>query len=107
MFSGSDSARSSRLWIFVELNIATHVNVEQTILLIEDDSNDTLLLQRAFRRAGLTHILRVVTDGDEAVTYLKGDEPFNNREAYPIPSLVLLDLKLPRRSGLEVLSWLR
>ena len=77
------------------------------ILLVEDDSNDTLLLQRAFRRAGLTHTLRVVTDGDEAVCYLKGDDKFSNREAFPVPSLMLLDLKLPRRSGLEVLAWLR
>ena len=78
-----------------------------TILLVEDDSNDVLLLQRAFRRAGLTHALQVVSDGDQAVAYLGGQGQFNDRGKHPLPSLVLLDLKLPRRSGLEVLGWIR
>jgi len=78
-----------------------------TILLVEDDSNDVLLLQRAFRRAGLMHALQIVTDGDQAVSYLNGDGEFADRQAHPLPALVLLDLKLPRRSGLEVLEWLR
>lgn len=79
----------------------------QTILLVEDDSNDVLLLQRAFRRAGLTHALQVVSDGDQAVAYLGGDGQFADRTKHPLPALILLDLKLPRRSGLEVLEWLR
>jgi CheY-like chemotaxis protein len=83
------------------------VKAQHTILLVEDDSNDVLLLQRAFRRAGLTHALQVVTDGDQAVAYLTGQGQYNDRTAHPIPSLILLDLKLPRRSGLEVLAWLR
>lgn len=79
----------------------------RTILLVEDDSNDTLLLQRAFRRAGITLPLQMVSDGDQAVAYLRGDDQYADRKTYPLPSLILLDLKLPRRSGLEVLQWLR
>lgn len=83
------------------------MNPSQTILLVEDDSNDVLLLQRAFRRAGLVHLLQVATDGDQAVAYLGGEGQFADRQKYPLPALILLDLKLPRRSGLEVLEWLR
>jgi CheY-like chemotaxis protein len=83
------------------------VNINQTILLVEDDSNDVLLLQRAFRRAGLTHALQVVSDGDQAVSYLGGEGDYSDRAKHPLPALILLDLKLPRRSGLEVLEWLR
>jgi CheY-like chemotaxis protein len=83
------------------------VNTNQVILLVEDDSNDVLLLQRAFRRAGLNHALQVVSDGDQAVSYLAGDGDYSDRTKHPLPALILLDLKLPRRSGLEVLEWLR
>jgi CheY-like chemotaxis protein len=74
---------------------------------IEDDPNDVLLVEMAFRRAELTARLEVVRDGDEAIAYLSGHEAYAARERYPLPALVLLDLKLPGRSGLEVLSWVR
>jgi CheY-like chemotaxis protein len=77
------------------------------ILLIEDDSNDVLLIQRAFRRAELDIPLRVVRDGREAMSYLQGQPPFDDRVAYPVPLLVLLDLKMPVRSGFEVIAWVR
>ena len=79
----------------------------QSVLLVEDDENDVLLLQRAFRAAGLTAPMRVARDGEEAVEYLTqllGDVRALRKEA---PRLVLLDLKLPRKSGLEVLEWVR
>ncbi|MBF2004606.1 response regulator [Chlorogloeopsis fritschii PCC 9212] len=80
---------------------------EDTILLVEDNRKDILLIQRAFRKAGINNPLQVVNDGDAAVLYLSGGEPYSDRGNYPLPTLVLLDLKLPRRSGIEVLMWLR
>jgi CheY-like chemotaxis protein len=78
-----------------------------TLLLVEDDPNDIVLTQRAFAQASLVNPLRVVRDGEEAVNYLAGRPPYEDRTRYPAPSLILLDLKLPRRSGLEVLEWIR
>ena len=77
------------------------------ILLVEDNSTDALMIRRAFRKANLANPLQVVDDGDKAVAYLSGQGPYADREKYPLPVLLLLDLKLPRRSGLEVLEWLR
>jgi CheY-like chemotaxis protein len=79
----------------------------QPILLVEDEENDVMLLQRAFRRAGMVNPLQVVRHGDDAVAYLEGTGEFTDRAKYPLPVLVLLDLKLPRRTGLEVLEWVK
>jgi CheY-like chemotaxis protein len=77
------------------------------ILLVEDTRDDVLLIQRAFRRARLNVALHVVNDGEAAVAYLAGVGDYADREQHPLPVLVLLDLKLPRRSGFEVLAWIR
>jgi CheY-like chemotaxis protein len=77
------------------------------ILLVEDDTNDVFLMQRACRKVELPNPLVVVGDGDEAVDYLSGSGRYADRATHPLPVLVLLDLKLPRKSGLEVLDWLR
>lgn len=77
------------------------------ILLVEDDPNDVLLLQRALRKAQLANPVQVVRDGDEAVAYLAGEGEYGDRAQHPWPVLVLLDMKLPRKSGLEVLAWIR
>lgn len=78
-----------------------------TILLVEDNPSEVLLMQRAFRKANIANPLQVVGDGDAAIFYLSGQGSYNDRETYPLPMIVLLDLKLPRKSGHEVLAWLR
>lgn len=77
------------------------------VLLVEDDPNDVLLVQRAFRRANLANPIQVVGDGEAAVDYMAGRGPYQDRRGHPLPAIMLLDLKLPRRSGFEVLEWLR
>lgn len=76
------------------------------ILLVEDDPNDALITQQFLGRAGITHRVVHVKDGWEAINYLAGKAPFNDRLACPLPVLILLDLKLPKYSGFDVLTWL-
>ena len=77
------------------------------ILLVEDDPIDVLLIARGFRKAEVAAKIQVVNDGDQAVEYLSGRNAYAQREQFPLPALVLLDLKLPRKSGIEVLQWIR
>jgi CheY-like chemotaxis protein len=77
------------------------------ILQVEDEAHDVFLLQRAFIQAGIANPVQVATDGQMAIDYLGGLGRFADRGKYPLPGLVLLDLKLPRRSGREVLEWIR
>jgi len=78
-----------------------------TVLLAEDDADDVLLTQIAFQKARLANPLQVVRDGEEAIDYLKGEGKFADREKFPFPILLLLDLKMPRTHGFQVLEWLR
>lgn len=78
-----------------------------TVLSVDDSSDDTLLLQRACRRAGVRFALRTLDDGTKAIAYLSGTDNFSDRAAHPMPDLLLLDLKMPLKTGFEVLDWLR
>lgn len=77
------------------------------VLYAEDDENDVFLMERAFAKARVPNPLETVIDGAAAIRYLSAAGEFADRKRHPAPSLVLLDLNLPRRSGLEVLTWIR
>jgi CheY-like chemotaxis protein len=78
-----------------------------TILVAEDNDLDADFLLRAFTKTGLPHQLRFVRDGKEAIDYLDGIAPYNDRQLFPVPHLLLLDLKLLRVDGFKVLRWLQ
>lgn len=81
---------------------------EQAVILIaEDRDDDVLLVKRAFMKANVPNPLYVVRNGEEAIWYLKGEGKYSNREEYPLPALLLLDLKMPVKNGFEVLKWIR
>ena len=79
----------------------------QTILQVEDDPNDVFLLRYAMKKAGVANPIQVASDGRQAIQYLSGAGKFADRELFPLPGLVLLDLKLPYVMGLDVLKWIR
>ncbi|PTY01553.1 two-component system response regulator [Verrucomicrobia bacterium LW23] len=80
---------------------------ERFVLLADDDENDVLFIQRSFSKAEIGDRLRTVSDGVAVMEYLQGAGPYGDRTAYPLPSLLVMDLKMPRRTGLEVLEWMR
>jgi len=80
---------------------------ESVVLVAEDSANDFILLQLAFKKAGLTHKLFRAHDGEEALKFIKGEGNFADRSAFPFPELMLLDLKMPRVNGFDVLTRLQ
>ena len=80
---------------------------EALFLLVEDAETDAILIRRAFQKGNIVNPLQVVTNGSDAIAYLKGEGIFANRAEYPLPELILLDLKLPGLDGFDVLRWIR
>jgi CheY-like chemotaxis protein len=83
------------------------VNNLFTILQVEDDENDVLFLRGAMKRACAEISLQTAVDGEQAIGYLSGSGRYADRQAYPLPALVLLDLHLPKIPGHDVLKWIR
>jgi CheY-like chemotaxis protein len=83
------------------------MRLDSTILLAEDDDNDVFLLQHAFESAGIRNPIAVVRDGQQAIEYLTSQGEYSDVNRNPLPSLFILDLKMPRRNGMDVLGWLR
>src|ERR1041384_3523205 len=81
--------------------------MSKSVLYAEDEPDDIFFMKRAFRPAGIGEQLRTVNDGNEAIDYLAGRGKYSNRRENPLPSVVLLDLKMPETSGFEVLQWIR
>jgi CheY-like chemotaxis protein len=79
----------------------------KTVLLVEDSENDVFLMKMACQRTGIPHDLQVVSDGDAAIRYLSGAGVYADRNLYPMPDLVFLDINMPKKNGHEVLTWTR
>ena len=78
-----------------------------TILVVEDDPNDQFLIERAFRKAGVTDPIQIVGDGAEAIAYMMGEGKYADRKKYAYPTFVITDLKMPRADGFAVLDFLK
>ena len=77
------------------------------ILVAEDEENDVFLLRRALQKGGSEQPLYWVPDGEEAIAYLRGDGKYADRQQYPFPMTLITDLKMPRKSGFELLQWIK
>lgn len=77
------------------------------ILIVDDEPDALILLRRAMEKAGITQPIVQLGNGDDVISYLEGQGAYANRAEFPLPALVLMDFKLPRRTGAEVLAWIR
>jgi CheY-like chemotaxis protein len=77
-----------------------------TILHAEDDSNDVILLKRAVKKLGVEHRFLFVGNGEEAIQYLRAEGMYADREKFPFPNMLIIDLKMPKKGGLDILQWL-
>lgn len=85
-----------------------HFDMQPDLILIAEDNEDhAFLLRRALKKSAVVNPVFVVSDGEETIAYLKGEGKFSDRYEYPLPGLLLLDLKMPKKNGFEVLEWIR
>jgi CheY-like chemotaxis protein len=80
---------------------------DPVILLAEDREDDVLIMRKALAKTDFPYRLQVVRDGEQAIDYLSGSPPYQDRAKYPLPTLLLLDLKMPRKDGFDVLEWIQ
>lgn len=83
------------------------MNEKQTILMVDDSEDNLFLMRAAFQMAKCNHPLQEVHNGEEAIAYLQGEGPYGDRNKFPLPTVMLLDLNMPKKNGFEVLAWVR
>ena len=83
------------------------MNEKRTILMVDDSEDNLFLMRAAFEMAKCDNPLQEVHNGEEAIAYLKGDGAYSDRKKHPLPNVMLLDLNMPRKSGFDVLAWVR
>jgi CheY-like chemotaxis protein len=87
--------------------MAKQAKEKYLILMVDDSEDDCLLIKMAISKADRLHFIGSVSDGEELISYLVGKEQYADRQRYPLPDMLLLDLKMPRKNGFEVLEWLQ
>src|SRR5690606_1658174 len=88
-------------------SIDLFMNQNRTVLLVDDSVDDLFLTRSAFESAGFNCSLHEVKNGEEAIAYLKGEDAYRDRNEFPLPAVVLMDLNMPRKNGFDVLKWVR
>jgi len=83
------------------------INEKRTLLLADDSENDLLLMRMAFKKVEADIALQEVHDGEEAIAYLQGASPYSDRNRFPLPTVMLMDLNMPKKNGFDVLTWVR
>jgi CheY-like chemotaxis protein len=87
--------------------VGTYQMSAKVILLAEDSIDDEVFFLRTLKASGLRNPVMVVRDGSETIAYLRGDSHFGDRATHPLPNVLVLDLRMPKKDGFEVLEWLR